>query len=433
MDRKLKGNCFLLLVIIILACTPFVMAGSNDTIASDDTITDVDAHYRVIPEEEIVHVTKQIVFLNNDPDTNYWRGYYSTYNYYLPETAKNIRSYDKEHSLTFSQVKEGYHVFNFNRKVWYEESYTFYLEYDLEINKNTAIFYLSEYGDNTAVNLEIPSDFDTHLAREDYALEEKKYSNVYKFEKGQEWSGSCLVNSVRSTDYSVLEETVHLQEKDIAVTIRYWGGEEEWAQQMMNTTVESLPVLEQTWGLPYPASYNITITQANTTETGGYGGYNEGSKGIWLLHTSSDEILIHELAHYWTRACNFDQLWMDEGYADLYTYIVLNETMPERAEKRKERFLEKYDTLKTQYEIPLSEWSTPESIDEMTQEEVDFGYKKAFALTYTLYEDIGLEAMQSSNLDFASSRTPVDEEMFIEIIDSSSDNDQDKIKKYIYM
>ncbi|WP_406657462.1 hypothetical protein V7O62_02605 [Methanolobus sp. ZRKC2] len=432
MDGKLKGNCFLLLIIISLACTPFVMAGSNSTTAGDNIITEVNVHYKVMPEEEIVHVTKEIVFFNNNPGTKYWQGYYSTYNYYLPESARNIRSYDKEDNLYFNQDKAGYYVFNFNRKVWHEESYTFCIEYDLTINKNTAVFYLSEYGDNTAVSLEIPSDFDTHLTREDYKLEEKKYSNVYKFEKGQEWSGSCLVNSARHTDYSILKETVQLQEKNVDVTIRYWEGEEEWAKNMMNTASESLPILEETWGVAYPVSYNITITQANITETGGYGGYNEGSKGIWMLHTSSNEILIHELAHYWTRACDFDQLWMDEGYADLYTYIVLNQITPEKAEERKDRFLQKYDTLKTQYEIPLTEWSTPESLDSMTQEEVDFGYKKAFALTFTLYEDIGLEALQESNLEFMSSTAPIDTEMFMESIDSSSGNCQEEIKEYLY-
>ena len=431
MDRKLKGNCFLFLIIISLACTPFVVAGSNSTTTGDNILTDVSSQYKVLPEEKIVHVTKQIVFLNNNPNTNYWRGYYSTYNYYLPESASNIRSYDKEDKLTFSQDEEGYHVFNFNRKVWYEESYTFYLEYDLEINKNTAVFYLSEYGDKTEVSLEIPAGFDTHLAREDYELEEKKYSSVYKFEKGQQWSGSCLVNSVRCTDYSVFEKTVHLQEKDVDVRIKFWEGEEEWAREMMETTTTSLPILEQTWGFPYPASYNITITQANISETGGYGGYNEGRNGICMLHSSSNEILIHELAHYWTRACNFDQLWMDEGYADLYTYIVLNQTDPQRADKRKERFLQKYDRLKRHYDIPLSEWSTPESIDAMTLEEVDFGYKKAFALSFGLYEDIGLEAIKKSNLEFINSTSPIDAEMFIETIDSSADSNHE-IEKYIY-
>ena|GEM_PF-1345783 len=433
MNRNLSGKYILILVLISLAFMPFVMAGSNSTTAKDNTITEINSHYKVLPEKETVHVTKQIIFVNNNPGTSYWRGYYSNYNYYLPETAENISSYDDDESLSYYRDGEGYYVFEFNRKVWYEESHTFYLEYDLEINRNTAVFHLSEYGDNTAVSLEVPSDFDTYLTREDYALEEKIYSNIYRFEKGQQWSGSCLVNSVRSTGYDILEDTVSLQEKDVAIRIRYWEGEEEWAREMMETTRTYLPIMEESWGVPYPASYDITITQANITETGGYGGYNEGSKGIWLLHTSSNEILIHELAHYWTRACNFEQLWMDEGYADLYTYIVLNQTTPEEAEKRKDRFLEKYESLKAEYEVPLDKWSTPESLDSMSQKEVDFGYKKAFFTTYMLYEEIGPEAMRASNEEFIYSNTRVDEEMFITMMDSSSGAYQEQIQKLIYM
>ena len=151
-----------------------------------------------------------------------------------------------------------------------------------------------------------------------------------------------------------------------------------------------------------------------------------------MLHTSSSEILIHELAHYWTRACNFDQLWMDEGYADLYTYIVLNETHPQKAVERRDRFLQKYKDLKDEHDFPLSGWSIPANIDSSTGEEIDFGYKKAFALAYDLYAEIGLENMKDSNLEFATSGTPVDERVFMDIISTSSGSNLTSVKAYIY-
>lgn len=426
MKLQFNKKCLILALIISLACMPIATAGYNDV------GIEVSSAYKVVPESENVHVTKQIIFTNTDPSTTYKRGYYSTFNHYLPQNAKNVKAYDVGKRVVFQKVEEGYHVFQYNRRVWYGESYTFYVEYELDINRNSAVFYILENGENTEVTLEVPAGFDTHLARNGYELEEMEYSSIYRFQRGMDWSSSCLVNTVRHTEHLILSDVAHLQERDVRIEIRYWEGEEVWAQQMLDTALISLPILEETWGMPYPASYDITITQANLTETGGYGGFNKGRAGIWMLHTSSSEILIHELAHYWTRACNFDQLWMDEGYADLYTYIVLNETNPEKAVERRDRFLQKYEDFRDEYDFPLSEWNIPESLDASSGVRVDFGYKKAFALAYELYVDIGLENMKYSNQAFAASGTPVDEDAFMDIISTSSGSDITSIKSYIY-
>ena len=421
--RSLTG----IILLILFLCTIQVTAADNNDIS-----TDISSNYKLVPEDGVVKISKEITFHNYDSDTRYWRGYYSNYNYYLPDGAKNVQVFDNERTMTFSIAPEGYYVFYFNKKVWYEESYTFHVTYELEANMNTASFSINEYGDNIEVTLEVPSDFDTHLSRDDYRVEEKLYSSIYKFEKGQEWDKACVVNSVRASPRMTLVDTAHLDEKDVDVNVRYWEGEEEWAQDIMQTTIESLVLLEDKWGFAYPENYNITITQANITETGGYGGYNEGKNGIWLLYTSNHGILIHELAHYWTRSCNFDQLWMDEGYADLYTYLVLDEIEPEEATSRRDRFLTKYNSLKEDHDYPLADWSTPENIDKSNGELVDFGYKKAFALTYTLYETTDIETLQEMNMEFISSGSDIANPDYLSIASSFSDQDITFIENYIY-
>ncbi|SDF93001.1 hypothetical protein SAMN04488589_1714 [Methanolobus vulcani] len=399
---------------------------------SGDIFTDINSNYELIPEQGIVKVSKEITFHNNNSETKYWRGYYSNYNSYLPDGALNIKVFDEENNMAFRKSEDGYYVFYFNNKVWYEESYTFHVDYEIKVNENTAVFSLNEYGDNVEVTLEVPDDYDTHLSRDDYRVEEKLYSSVYIFEKGQSWDKACKVNSVRSSPRITLKETAHLSERDVDIEVRYWEGEEQWAQDTMETTIESLKLLEDNWGIEYPPEYNITITQANLTETGGYGGYNQGRNGIWLLYTSNHGILIHELSHYWTRACNFDQLWMDEGYADLYTYIVLSKMEPDEAEARRDRFLRKYEDLHDENDFPLSDWSTPQTLNSDTEERVDYGYKKAFSLTYTLYETIGVESLQQANREFAENSGGIDNTDFLEIIDSVSSSDTEFVEDYLY-
>ncbi|MBP1908346.1 M1 family aminopeptidase [Methanolobus bombayensis] len=414
-------------MLFLFLCTINLTAASGNNI-----FTDVSSSYELIPEEGIVKVSREITFHNNNPDTKYWRGYYSNYNAYLPDGANCIKVFDDERSMAFNMVDEGYYVFYFNNKVWYEDSYRFYVEYEIEINKNTAVFTMNEYGDNVEVTLEVPSEFETHLSRNDYRVEDKLYSSVYIFEKGQDWNKACKVNSVRASQRLTLKDTAHLTERDVDIEIRYWEGEEQWAQDIMKTTIESLNLLEKNWGIAYPPEYNITITQANLTETGGYGGYNQGSNGIWLLYTSNHGILVHELAHYWTRACNFDQLWMDEGYADLYAYIVLSEIEPEEAESRRDRFLRKYENLYGEHDFPLSDWSTPKTLNTDTEEHVDFGYKKAFSLTYTLYETIGVEALQQANKEFVENSDGIDNADYLEIIESVSSANTFFVEEYLY-
>ncbi|MDY0387478.1 MAG: hypothetical protein RBT65_10200 [Methanolobus sp.] len=421
--RILAGTILLILFILTI----------HTTVAnSDDVSTDIVSSYKLLPDEGIVKVSKEITFFNNDINTKYWRGYYSNYNYYLPERAVNIKACDNENPIASKISSEGYYVFNFNQKVWYGENYTFNIDYELETNKNTAVFSLNEYGGNTEVILEVPSDFDTHIGRDDYKLEDKKHSSVYIFEKGQKWDRFCTVNSVRASPRLTLKDTAHLTEKDVDVEIRYWEGEEEWAQDIMQTTIKSLALLEDKWGIAYPAKYNITITQANLTETGGYGGYNQRRNGICLLYTSNHGILIHELAHYWTRACNFEQLWMDEGYADLYSHLVLSEIEPEEAISRRDRFLEKYNDLNDQYDYPLSEWNTPENIDCSTEEYVDYGYKKAFFLTLTLYEATDIDTLQEMNQQFINRGDSIDNSDYLEIVASVSNQDTNFIETLIY-
>lgn len=416
-----------ILICIVFLCTIQLSAADNT-----DVGTEISSSYKLQPENGIIQVSKEITFTNSDSDTTYWRGYYSNFNYYLPEGAANIEVHDSENPMKFYASEEGYYVFDFNRKIWYGDSYTFFINYEMEMNKNTAVFSMSEYGDNIEVTLEVPSDFDTRLSRDDYEVEEKMYSSIYRFEKGTRWDKECIVNSVRASKRLSLKNTAHLSQRDVGIEVRYWEGEDAWAQDIMDTTIESLEILESKWGIPYPPKYNITIIQANITETGGYGGYNEGRNGIWLLYTSNHGILIHELSHYWTRACNFDQLWMDEGYADLYTYIVLSDTDPEEAASRKNRFLGRYEKLENKYDYPLSDWDVPDSLDESQEDQIDFGYKKAFSLMYTVYEDAGIEALQEMNYKFISSEDGIDNSDYLEILDSCSEIDTDIIRDYIY-
>ena len=381
-------------VILIVGALPIASADWNQN------IIEIDAAYEVIPEEMVVHVSKEFTFSNHDSDTRFWRGYYSNLNYKLPDGIENIQIYDSDQEMEFYKpdAKDSYYTFEFNKNIWYEKSYTFTVEYDIAIHKNTAVFHISENGDNTKVTVSIPDGYDVSIDRNDYTKTQLSDVNTYRFDKGLNWDKPCFVDAVHPTEMQVVKDTIHLKEKDVKIIVEFWDGEDEWGNEMLSAAIESLPVLEDVTGLPYPTEYDITITQATSADTLGYGGANNDVEGIILLHTENYETLIHELAHYWTRECNFEAIWMDEGYANLYTYLVLDQTHPDDAAARKELYFEQYETMKSTHDISLSDWKVPDSFNSENANDVDYGYKKSFVLAYNKYENEGLESIQVSNL-----------------------------------
>ncbi|HJH29376.1 MAG TPA: hypothetical protein C5S51_06745 [Methanosarcinaceae archaeon] len=399
---KIRKNTLFAFIFALLLTFIFLVFGALPIASADwdQNIIEIDATYEVIPEEMVVHVSKEFIFSNHDTDTRLWRGYYSILNYRLPNGIKNIRAYDGDDDINLFKLdaKCDYYTFEFNKNIWYGKSYKFNVEYDIPVQKNTAAFHINKNGDSTKVTVSIPDEYEVSINRNDYTKTQQSDKTIYSFDKGLNWDRSCFVDAVHVTEMKVINDIIHLTEKDIKITIEFWDGEDEWANEMMRTATESLPVLEEVSGLSYPTDYDITITQATLADTLGYGGSNNGMDGIILLHTENYETLIHELAHYWTRECNFETIWMDEGYANLYTYLVLEQTHPDDAAARKEMYFEQYETMKPTHDISLSEWKVPDSFNSENANEVDYGYRKSFVLAYNKYENEGLESIQVSNL-----------------------------------
>ncbi|MDO9518217.1 MAG: hypothetical protein Q7J10_09255 [Methanosarcinaceae archaeon] len=398
-----SGKITTLTSLFAFVLTFVFLAVVTSPIASADwnqNIIEIDATYEVVSQDMIVHVSKEFTFSNNDIDTRFWSGYYSNLNYKLPSSIGNLQVYDSDKEMEFykTNTKGDYYIFEFNRNIWYDKSYTFIVEYDIVINKNTAAFYIIENGDNTKVTVSIPNEYEVSIDRNDYTKTQQPDVTTYIFNKGLNWDRSCFVDAVRVTEMQVIRDTIHLKERDVEISVEFWEGENKWANEMLSTAIESLPVLEEISGLSYPMEYDITITQATSADTLGYGGVNNGMDGIIMLHTENYETLIHELAHYWTRECDFDAIWMDEGYANLYTYLVLEQNHPDDAVARKELYFEQYENMKSVYDIPLSDWNVPDALNSENANQIEYGYKKSFVIAYNKYEKEGLGSVQVSDL-----------------------------------
>lgn len=389
--------------VLIIFCFLNIMVVSPVSAGWGQTITHVDSTYEV--KTGVVHVTKEICFINNDNDTRYWQGYYSSLNYYIPPESSNISSYDSSSDLRFYRAEpdSDYFVFEFNDHVWYGESYTFTIEYDILASPSSVMFYVQETGDSADVTLIVTNEYETHVSAKDYVISSQSDKTIYAFGPVQELESPFLVACVNQTDLNIASSVVPLESGNVTINVEYWDGEYEWAQRVLDTAGENLPLLEQMWGIPYPGDGNITITECSFSEMNGYKGFNNGNGNISILHSASDEVLIHELAHCWTRGCRFDELWMHEGYANFYTYLVLNSTDPAVAASMKSQFFDGYEQMESVYDFDLNGWSVPTDYNESNAALVDYGYDKSFVMVYSLYKEVGLGGMKDANNKFSSS------------------------------
>lgn len=369
-------------------------------------------------------MTKEVTFNNIDENTRYWQGYYDTYNYYIPDDAENIRAYDSSGSMEYTKGDGDFYVFMFNERVWYGDVFEFTVEYDIMVNQNTAVFNIWDNTDNATAKIIIPDEYEMYANKQNCVITPLK--DRYVLDPGNLGKNVApiTVDLVRHTELNSMTETVKLKEKDVLVTVRYWDGEEQWAEHVMDTTSRSLVMLEDIWGVAYPANYDITITESSMEETAGYGGLNNWSNGISLLHTSRDITLIHELTHYWTKSCSFEQLWMDEGYANFYAIRVLEELDPLQATKELNRLSEIGDNEKNVGE--LADWSTPSELAPGYAYQTKLNYKRAFLLTYSIYKDVGMDTFRDASMEFINMGY-VDKSDHIRIMESISGKELDAI------
>ncbi|MFW5986959.1 MAG: M1 family aminopeptidase [Methanohalophilus sp.] len=374
-----------------------------------------------------VHVSKEITFTNMDENTRYWQGFYSSLNYPVGPAHSNLRSFDGSSEVKSKKAEDGgnYYMFAFNENVWYGDSYNFTLEYDIQADPVYITFTIREQSDSGNVKLIVPDNYEAYLEDVDYAKENLDDRAVYTFDNKSFQEFPLRIDCVKTVDTMVDSEVVSLEGRNVSISVEYRQGNDEWAQEVLDKTATYLPLLEDVWGVPFPGNSDLIIRESSVAETKGYDGFNYGNGTISLLHSADDRVLIHELSHSWTHACNFEQLWMHEGYANLYTFLILKQTNPKKALTMKSELEEDYGKKEQQFAQALDGWSIPDEYNTSSSERIGYGYSKSFVFVSNIYENVGFERMQIANRKLLATGN-VDTSDHISIIESVSGKDLDE-------
>ena len=120
----------------------------------------------------------------------------------------------------------------------------------------------------------------------------------------------------------------------------------------------------------------------------------------------------------WTRACRPIHI-SRSGYKLILISL-----------KRKDRSWKLYERLERKYDISLS-WNTADNFNSTNGEEILFGYSKAFAVIYLIYEDLGSDTMKNGWQRLSEFGRNVDEQYFIQVMEEISGKDIGYIEEYL--
>jgi hypothetical protein len=117
---------------------------------------------------------------------------------------------------------------------------------------------------------------------------------------------------------------------------------------------------------------------------------------------------------------------MHEGYANLYTFLVLKQTNMEKALAMKSELERVYDKKEHQFAQVLDGWSIPDEYNTSSSEKIGYGYSKSFVFVSDIYKKVGFEKMQTANRKLLAAGN-VDTPDHISIIESVSGKDFDQM------
>ncbi|MGC1121074.1 MAG: hypothetical protein WBA22_08260 [Candidatus Methanofastidiosia archaeon] len=202
--------------------------------------------------------------------------------------------------------------------------------------------------------------------------------------------------SVKTQGHQVKNAFIETESGKRSVEIQYTPGNEEWAEDILNTVSQGFPLLEKHIGVPCPVTWDIKIIEASSLRKG-VGGVNRGPGGIEVPADTSPGVIIHELCHYWfgyQPSLKWSN-WVLEGFPEAYSVSVLRELGHPDAYSLWYNRLDQYEEARAAIgDLPLSEVGYTPNFEDPR---VGMLYSKAMVFCTWLILYFGEETMYTIN------------------------------------
>ena len=313
----------------------------------------------------------------------------------------------------------------FDRRVFYKDTYTFTLTYELSgvrlpsllVTPNYVYLPVIAVGDEAAVTVNTPSDASwvSSLEQGDCSQTGKTFT----------CSGSeavyiaALAEVTRPDATTAISFEAQLKEKVVPVTLTHFKGEEAVAQHLKDLVASGLPIVEDLYGFPYPGPLAVNVAQGGRQAVLGYEGLTTCEPAtacdIVVSPIADDITVLHELAHLWSQI--YAKRWLSEGFAQIVA--------EEAAGRLPPGFVQGQPPVRAAsgIDLQLDEWGDVTSIigaDESELEIEDAGYDRSLRFMYILRHDLSLETLRQVNAAIAASGEPTDSGRYLDLLEDTS-------------
>lgn len=218
---------------------------------------------------------------------------------------------------------------------------------------------------------------------------------------------------------------VALRGKTLNITIRYFQGEEAFADHARELMVAALPVIEDLSGFAYDGPTAVTVSQGGQQATLGNEGVTRcASEGceIVVSPVGDDYTLIHELAHLWTGI--FAKRWLSEGFAQLITEDAVGRLPTGMVRGQAPQWAPSAVALQ------LDDWEDAGTGIGASEEErlrQIAGYDRSLRFLYLLRYQLGGEILRQVNATIAESGEAADSRRYLDLLEEAGDKNVDDL------
>lgn len=394
--RVVLGLVVIALLTLIPGAVPAV-AEPEDGIRVEGTV-----RYEVQPDEERVRVTIDVTLTNLRPDRGLTYYYFDQIGIPAPAEAANV-SARRVGGGTLSTGWESTDdpqwrvlITRLSPVLRYGTPQQLEITYDLpdleprsdgwtRATPAFATFLVVPYGDRDRADVEIvvPDSYeDVHIAGAELSSSKDGDATVYTatgIDEPQEWWAI-----VAARDGSLLEEQ-EVEAGDHNALLKYWPGDDEWAEFASDVVATGVPELEFLIGRPWPVEDELEIVESGIPHAYGFGGWYDSSSDVIEVGDALDaQVMLHELSHAWFNDEFGRERWFAEGLAELFSNLAL---------ERMDRDFQQAEKVSTDHEhaLPLATWE--QAVREAPEED-QYAYPAAWWVISQIYDEIGQESFQ---------------------------------------
>ena len=424
------------------AVAAFVIAGVLWAAPAEEARGDDLVHissrvvYDVRPDQGSVRVAWDVTFQNKDPQTSSRDGsgtvfFYENMSLPVLRGASNVSAVSSTGApLTVTLSEPGRSptvgaLVSFEEPVFYGESYVFRLAYELAGVRVQSLLVTPVYayvpviagGDEAAVTVNTPSGDGWSVSVK--AGECAQDGANFTCSGADAAFLAALVEVSRGDAIADAPFDVELKERTVGVTLSHLQGEDVAAQHLKELISAGLPVIEELFGFPYPASPTINVSQGGQQAVLGYEGITSCDTGggcrVIVSPVADDVTILHELAHLWSGM--HGMRWLSEGFAQLIAEEAAAALPPGLVQNQPP------EREPAAVDLRLDEWGDVSSLIGAAESELEIenaGYDRSLRFLYLLRSEVGTDALKRVNAAIAADGKPADSKRYLDLVEELS-------------